>query len=156
MEFNMATIAEVRPAHQLRFNPKRKVTTHRLPFVGGRQTGYGISFWHVPATGGYSGGCQTGEALAGIYLKHLRDHGGEQFGALQRIALSMFDCDLTASRHGQVVGFFARLDAWLVAAAKTMGESLDAVSNDALLSKANDGINLDEAAYLASLGLNEE
>ncbi len=37
-----------------------------------------------------------------------------------------------------------------------MGESLDAVSNDALLSKANDGINLDEAAYLASLGLDKE
>lgn len=153
----MQTIAEVRPAHQLRFRPEEKPgASMRLPFVGGRRAAGGFSFWNVPATGGYGGGCKTGEALAGIYLKHLRDHGGASFGVLQVIARDMFDCDLPESRFGQVVGFFSTLDAWLAAAAKVLGGNLDTANNDAMLTKANDGLNFDEAAYLASLESDEE
>ncbi|WP_339678272.1 hypothetical protein [uncultured Zhongshania sp.] len=144
-------------ANSIRFNNRKKLPLHRLPFVGPTdEKKWGYSFWRVPKTGGYGGGCDTGTALANIYLKHLREHGASSGGALQGIVLDMFDCEcnddpeVTALR-GQVVGFFSTLDHWLEGAAKCLGSSLDNADKRALLKKANNGLNFDHEAWMASL-----
>ena len=112
------------------------------------KSGIGASFWVVPKTGDYRGGCQTGEALALIYLKHLKEHTSETgLTSLQRIALDMFDCELSDSPEmtalrGQAVGFFSVLEQWLIGAAKHLDGGLDAHDNKALIEAANTGLNL--------------
>lgn len=142
-----------KPAIQsLSFKNRRKLPAHRLPFVGEVHGKIGLSFWTVPKAGGYRGGCQTGEALAHIYLKHLKDHESDSgLGSLQRIALDMFGCELEdspeqAALRGQAVGFFSVLDAWLTGAAKHLCGGLDEYDNKTLLKVANTGLTLDTGA----------
>lgn len=142
-----------KPAIQsLSFKNRRKLPAHRLPFVGEVHGKIGLSFWTVPKAGGYRGGCQTGEALAHIYLKHLKDHESDSgLGSLQRIALDMFGCELEdspeqAALRGQAVGFFSVLDAWLAGAAKHLCGGLDEYDNKTLLKAANTGLTLDTGA----------
>lgn len=133
---------------KLQFNNRKSLPIHRLPFVGKAKSGIGASFWAVPKTGDYRGGCQTGEALALIYLKHLKEHTSETgLTSLQRIALDMFDCELSDSPEmtalrGQAVGFFSVLEQWLIGAAKHLDDGLDAHDNKALIEAANTGLNL--------------
>ena len=138
-----------KPAIQsLSFKNRKKIPTHRLPFVGEVHGKIGLSFWIVPKTGGYRGGCQTGEALARIYIKHLKDHSNDSgLTSLQKIALDMFGCELADSPEqdalrGQVIGFFSVLDVWLAGAAKHLHGGLDEHDNKALLKAANTGLNL--------------
>jgi len=124
---------------------------HRLPFVGKGGNGPGLSFWNVPATGGYTGGCKTGEALALLYMKHLREHGPTAGGRLQTMAFSMFEDGANDdARRGQIVGFFAAIEkAWFLACRQNAG--LDDFRAADLLEAANAGLAFDEEAYLASL-----
>lgn len=135
-----------RKAETLKPNNQRSVPSHRLPFVKS-MSGH-MNFWSVPATGEFAGGCQAGEALAKIYLKHLRenDYAG---GCLQMIVADM--CRQSEkcrdaggaeadSVSGQIVGFFSVLDKWLHTAATMIGEPLDNLDVAALLSTANAGI----------------
>lgn len=132
----------------LQFKIGKSIPEHRLPFVGKAKNAIGVSFWAVPKTGDYRGGCQTGEALARIYLKHLKEHSSEAGPtSLQRIVLDMFDCahsdspEVVALR-GQAVGFFSVLEPWLAAAAKHLDGGLDEHDSKSLLKAANTGLNL--------------
>lgn len=150
----------VRPtvANKIKFKPRKKLPAHRLPFVGPEPGRSQLSFWAVPKSGGYGGGCDTGAALAKIYLKHLREHGraASAGGFLQNIVLDMVDSEHGESPEqdalrGQVVGFFSVLEAWIEGAAHYLGGSLDQVDGKALLDMANRGLSTDYEAYLASL-----
>ncbi|WP_040727651.1 hypothetical protein [Thiomicrorhabdus sp. Kp2] len=150
-EFVMSTSTS-----KLKFKNRKKLPLHRLPFVGDEDGKLGLSFWKVPKDGGYAGGCTTGKALARIYLKHLKEHGGCPGGMLQSITLDMLDKERDDrqewdSLKGQAVGFFSELDRWLVAAAKNMDDGLENEDNRVLLKTANKGLNFDAAAYRASL-----
>lgn len=127
-----------------------------LPFIGADRTKVGGSYWAVPKTGGYWGGCETGRALAHIYLKYLHQHGPECEGYLDRIALDMFDSDCPVdeaqwTRRGQAVGFFSVLYTWLCRGIQHAGQELDALDDIALLEAANAGLNFDSEAYESSL-----
>lgn len=143
-------------ASGLRFHKRKKLPVHRLPFVGPVPGKVGFSFWRVPKTGGYEGGCRTGEALAYIYLKHLREHGSGVGWHLRKITLDMCDCkgvsgEEADATHGQIVGFFGALDEWLEVAMKHLGSQLDSLDNAALLKQANAGLSFDIEAYKATL-----
>lgn len=139
---------------KLAFNNRKKLPVHKLPFVG-NQNGpgrYPISFWDVPKAGGYIGGCNTGSALALIYLQHLKENKSDTGGMLQKITFDMLaDCGNDSARRGQAVGFFSELESWLSGAAKHLEGGLNGVSPKQLLKAANDGLAFDEAAYLDSL-----
>ncbi|MET4161945.1 hypothetical protein ABIE61_001794 [Marinobacterium sp. MBR-111] len=139
----------------LKFNNRKQLPIHRLPFVGPAADGVGLSFWKVPKTGGYTGGCMTGTALGRIYLKNLREHGAIRGGALAHIVTGMLEQHSLkptemGSLHGQIVGFMEALEPWLAIGARNAGASLDTLRHADLLAEANNGLNLDEAAYLAS------
>lgn len=142
--------------HSIRFNNRYKYPTKRLPFTRKNQDKPGPFYWNVPQSGGYFGGCTTGQNLALIYLKHLREHGSSSYGCLQNIALDMFDyerdpSDTEDSLRGQVVGFFSTLDTWLNSAAKHNSDILDNLDSKKLLKTANAGLNFDSKAYIAYL-----
>jgi hypothetical protein len=124
------------------------------------------SIFNVPATGGYVGGCNTGEAMATALLKELR--GSESEMAFMRMAgmISTLTRRLEAEGgaameaqrvgnwsdsystiRGQYVGFTHALGHWLLAASKQLGKNLDAISDESLLAKANAGLNFDEKAW---------
>lgn len=140
----------------LKFHKSKNIPVHQLPFVERVPGRPGLSFWAVPPTGGYCGGCETGKALANLYLKHLRAHGASPGGSLQSVVLDMMDQESdespeAASLRGQIVGFFSVLDHWLEGSAKLLGQNLDRLDERALLATANAGVDLDEEAYLARL-----
>lgn len=142
-------------AHTLRFHNRKKLPLHHLPFVDAVPGRVGLSFWAVPKTGNYFGGCETGKNLAHIYLKHLRKNGPSGGGTLQCMVLDMFDCENTydpavSALRGQVVGFFSELEPWIAAAARHAGGNLDQLDNTQLLEGANNGLNFDNDAYLAA------
>lgn len=76
---------------RLRFYPHRKHPFHRLPFVAPRRHSGRAQFWHVPASGGYEGGCETGAALALLFLRHLQQHPARLSGRLGWIVISMLE-----------------------------------------------------------------
>ncbi|HEY0209509.1 hypothetical protein [Acerihabitans sp.] len=126
----------------LKFNNSRKNQTHRLPFVGKKQGKIGLSLWNVPPTGGYDGGCETGKALALIFIKHLREHSRSPGGILQHIALDMFGVEtlgIDDTRTGQAVGFFSEIEKCLAEMAPYM-TGLDAIDPQVLLKHANRGL----------------
>jgi hypothetical protein len=151
--------------HKLKVDSAAEVPLHRLPFVGSPEPGNGMSFWTVPAAGGYSGGCKTGQYLAKIYLKHVLDH-GTMGGTLQLIALDMFGVGISAekenqpslssSRKGQVVGFFAEIDEWLKTAVSMHKFELNNMDVGATIRAAEGGLNFDEAAWHASMRRSEK
>lgn len=139
----------------LTFHNDKALPIHRLPFVGRKPGQADLSFWNVPQAGGYTGGCMTGKALGRIYLKHCREHGATKGGLLQLIAGSMLSPDQTdtpeqATLQGQIVGFMSELEPWIAAAVRNAGAPLDELQHNDLLNEANNGLNLDEAAYWAA------
>ena len=86
---------------KLRFKNRQELPLYRLPFVNAIPAGSDLSFWAVPRSGGLVGGCQTGGALARIYLKHLREHGCDPCGTLHLIALNMLGFPQSAALLGQ-------------------------------------------------------
>ncbi|OQS31132.1 hypothetical protein [Chromobacterium haemolyticum] len=157
--------AFVRKAPQrLQLHSKRKQAFRRLPFVN-------KTLWDVPATGGYFGGYDTGEALALMFLKFLRQREAngiephhltwlaeafmaraEEEGGQAMADLPIPEqTDSYGSFRGQYVGFFNTLTMWLSAASKHLGSKLDDIDDKTLLAQANAGLGFDEAAYLASL-----
>lgn len=128
----------------LRFKNRKKLPIHRLPFVGKVPGVAGLSFWDVPKTGNYLGGTKTGEALARVYLKFVKEHG--ECGLLRSIALDMFEAKRNCSPErdalrGQVVGFFFVLERWLEAATKNLDGGLDKMDTKDLLKAANAGLD---------------
>lgn len=137
---------------KLTFKPRKAYIHHRLPHVGtsNYKPECGISFWDVPLTGGYAGGCDTGAALAVILLKHLRDldKGDDMarfhFGSIANDWLDRaknITPDQDDALRGQIVGFMAAITPWVIAATKQLGHKLDGVDSKEALKKANAGLS---------------
>ncbi|QLL15475.1 hypothetical protein [Pseudomonas chlororaphis] len=133
---------------ELKLNPRAKIPCHRLPFVG-RSTPKGeFSFWNVPMTGGYGGGCDAGGWLAMFMLIHLREQSQSDMAIplLGQVASSWLEAARTASDEefdalqGQAIGFMTRLSPWLMLAAREAGRNLDRVNQKEVLLKANAGL----------------
>lgn len=150
----------------LRFKPRRKIAAHRLPFVGRQhrnQDDIRISYWDVPLTGGYTGGNQTGMALAKLLLAHMREnHADEMVGyAAGAMMLSMLEAARTAdddqfeALRGQALGVMDQLTPFLVDAAYHAGRELDGLDAQKVLALANAGLAFEEHAYIASLTTEE-
>ncbi|MER3141056.1 hypothetical protein [Salmonella enterica] len=131
----------------IKFNNHRAIALHRLPFI--KTSPAGVNFWNIPAAGGFAGGCQTGEALAKIYLRYLREDRESGGGSLQLIVADMclssgknhqFNEYAAESLNGQMVGFLSVLDKWLRIAVMSNGDRLDDLDITALLRTANAGI----------------
>ena len=130
---------------RLAYNAGEKLPVHRLPFVGSYKSG--VSFWNVPATGGYGGGCETGAAMASAYLRYLKMNPQDHGGLLQHIVLDMCETykrRLTAteeeSLRGQIVGFCSAVCARLQNIAPLFRYQLDATEETQLLKAANAGL----------------
>jgi hypothetical protein len=139
----------------LKFKNRKRIPFHRLPFVDAVLGKIGLSFWAVPKTGNYFGGFETGNNLARIYLKYLRENGSSGGGTLPCMVLDMFDCENTddpsmSALRGQVVGFFSELESWVAIASRHSGDSLDHLSNTRLLEVANNGLNFDNESYFTA------
>lgn len=125
----------------LKFHKNKELPLHRLPFVGGKsKTRLGLSFWDVPATGGYSGGCDTGAALALLWLKHVERRPATDL----KFTLSAIVQDMSGTqdktRLGQMVGFFEIIEH---AISELVANSRFHITKDdaELLAKANAGLN---------------
>jgi hypothetical protein len=148
----------------------------RLPFVAGRRTESASPFWNVPASGGYLGGYETGEAMALSFLKFLREEkvdftvywltgivesfmirfeqeGGKAMA--DRRPCSEWSETFDAFR-GQYCGFFNTVSKWLAASAKHLGSNLDRITEQDLVSRANAGLGFDHVAHMDSLSDDEE
>jgi len=131
--------------NKLEFHHSEALALHQLPFVGGKSVSrLGVSFWNVPAEGGYGGGCTTGRALALIFLKHLQQNGSTLGGIMGVIASDMsgFRSDFpaeTEARYGQMIGFFNALEGAL---ALSLHHSLIrfTLSDIQLIEQANSGL----------------
>lgn len=126
---------------KLEFRPDRSLPVHRLPFVRLRKKS--VCFWNVPRVGGYSRGCETGRALALVYLSFLREH-NQEMTFLQYIVLDMFGMKSKknvsssySSLRGQIVGFFSELDRLLYVRAKQENCNLDRQDVRKIATKAN-------------------
>lgn len=136
---------------KLRAKHRAKLDMHRLPFVGRdhvQEENGGVCFWDVPFTGGYFGGNETGEAIAYIYLAHLRHMSGNKSHKLglgpilsemmRRIPRTKEEHD---SRCGQLIGFASVIGTWLGAAVDQLGERLETADQVGLLKAANAGLD---------------
>ncbi|MGU5658671.1 hypothetical protein [Aeromonas veronii] len=140
---------------------KLKTKSAAMPFVASARVDPEARFWNVPMTGGVLGGVETGEALALLYLKNLRQPDGKRgAGNLQLVARSMFAShrklveqgvdefdERMMTINGQITGFLSKLDQWLSASAKFQGSGLDNITNAELLKRANAGLRFDAEAY---------
>lgn len=144
---------------KLKFHNRRIHESMRLPFVSAKRSEIGelsFSYWDVPKTGGYFGGNITGQALARLYLQHLKAMTNDTGGTLQQIVLDMLDLDSEGdeesdTRRGQVVGFFSELENWLSPAVKHLSGGLEQEEPNELLKLANTGLNFDETAWMKAL-----
>lgn len=131
--------------NKMKFHTKQKLPLHNLPFIGRVKGKDGLSFWDVPNSGGYGGGNTTGRALAGIYLRHLQQHGATPGGSLGSIAadMSLLGNDYSPdddARRGQIIGFFNAIEPILAQLIKRSGIELT-LSDVQLMKQANDGLD---------------
>jgi hypothetical protein len=130
----------------LRVRGKAEHSCRTLPFVDGQ------SFWDVPATGGHVGGCITGNALASIFLKHLRSNPDDAF-VIRWALFEMMDgaselnADERMARKAQAIGFLEALEKWVVSAVRACGAGLELLDVDAALVRANHGLTFSDDAY---------
>ena len=146
----------------------------RLPFLANRNSKTDARHWSVPATGGYFGGYETGEAMALLFLKYLRDRNNsapdsplafivqsfairfeQEGGAAMERMPSPEQSSGYKSIRGQYVGFFNTLNGWLAASVQNMGTNLDRLTEQDLMRRANIGLGFDDDAYMASLSDDE-
>lgn len=156
-------------AIKLKLKDPKKTVLWDLPFADKKT----MSYWAVPATGGYFGGYKTGNAMALIFLRHLRnrDQTLPPINDLTQILEAIFKRiqdaggplpplqepgGAYASLRGQYVGFFNCVTQWLWVAATKHGDSLDELSDADLVAQANEGLRRDEAGYYDSLPEKEE
>lgn len=146
----------------LKYKPRKALAAHRLPLVGKAHVQPecgGLSFWDVPLTGGYVGGCKAGEALATSTLVFLREESDDYLNRciLGQIAAAWMERAIDASPEertalrGQAVGFMATISEWVAAAVNDLGANLDRADKAAILARINAGLAFDEEAFLARL-----
>lgn len=154
----------------IKCRPRGKPDFHQLPFVADGRVESASPYWHIPASGGYFGGYETGEAMAHAFLKFLREeqstcptywmtgivesfmiHFESEGGlAMQRRRASEWSDEFTSFR-GQYTGFINTLSQWLTVAAKQLGSSLDSLTEQDMVNRANAGLGFDHVAYRATL-----
>jgi hypothetical protein len=154
-------------AHQsavIKFKKSKKPVLWDLPFADKKTR----SYWAVPATGGYIGGYKTGNAMALVFLRHLRnrDQTLPPINDLTLILKAIFKRiqdaggplpplqdpgGAYASLRGQYVGFFNCVTQWLWVAATKHGDSLDELADADLVVTANEGLKFDAVGYFDSL-----
>lgn len=130
---------------------------YQLPFADSKH-GPG-SYWILPASNGYFGGYETGEAMALMLLKVLKEE-PEPMPWLTYVSDSFCyrfsqveqGSEEYAGLRGQHAGFYGALVAWLHKSAVIFRAELDEVTFDDLLVKASAGLNFDDKAYHNSLG----
>lgn len=133
---------------QFQHHPTREEL--RLPYAGSpmKAANGDVSFWSVPLTGGYAGGVHTGDALAVLALRYLRQNPEEtkDENHLVSTALGWLETAKSANAEefetlkGQVVGFIGRITPWTIAAARHVGQSLDTHDPEKILEQANSGL----------------
>lgn len=143
-----------------------------LPFVS-RSFDAHDQYWTVPATGGYMGGYETGEAMAKLFLKRLgsEDPKGHfntsnmvtyisHSFAVRMASAGMFGMNSPLnSRHGsefaslsgQHAGFFNTVTKCLLEYARGRVTSFAHETDQKLLDDANAGLAFDEGAYFSTL-----
>ena len=128
-----------------------------LPFIGDDS-----DHWDIPAKGGHSGGCITGEAMAYAYMRYAATADDPQdasvlqgivFSLAKKIAaLGMNDepdraDEEASSLRGQICGFLVGLETHLFKHAKKHAKRFTKkVTTEGIERMANRGINLDQAA----------
>lgn len=152
----------------LAFHHEKSIPVHRLPFVGDEHTeDKSFSFWNVPAKGEYSGGCETGESIAGMYLKYIRDSSDSDSGMylqwmilawMERLASGdiQYESPEYTVLKGQMVGFMSAISRRVVAAARRLGSDLDNISYESLLDRANGGFEFDSKAFFQYCKLKQQ
>ncbi len=158
-------------SNKLSFRPKKKASFRHLPFLGNEHTPEdAISYWNIPASGGYFGGNKTGEAVAFMLLKHLRenlnnpDSLNEAYLGLMILDWNkrmmaeapQLDSEGLDSLNGQMVGFINIISKLLLAFAIPLYHELDKKDYKELLKQANQGIAFDEEDYFKYLDLKEQ
>ena len=157
-----------KPAKPIKRNTLKQEGFYKLPFVGSSR--HAARFWCVPATGGYTGGRETGAAMAYSFLKFLRTSPRAQADFLLPRVIESFmvrfeqegGCALIgmpykkqstafAALEGQYYGFFGTVSRWLASSAICLGSDLDQLTEKDLLRRANAGLGFDEMAYLADI-----
>lgn len=148
----------------------------RLPFVAGLRSESAAPCWNVPASGGYFGGYETGEAMAQAFLKFLHEEPDDlpsywltdivqsfMVRFEQEGGKAMADRSPCSERsetfqafRGQYCGFFNTVSQWLAASAKHLGSNLDRITEQDLVHRANAGLSFDHVAYMASLSDEDE
>lgn len=125
--------------------------------------------WDVPATGGYSGGWETGKALAYAYLKQAKESGREDGHGLQsiletamRAAVNLGGIDAVLgcpefpmdqmpeanlSLRGQLCGFIQTIGNWACSAAIMLVGEPHNLSAQQIVGLANRGLAFDQAAF---------
>lgn len=148
--------------HDLQFHGRRKHPAHQLPFVNrikDQSSGERLSFWDVPATGGYMGGVQTGRAMGLLFFKRMRQDPAQFKCILRWIVLEMKGFEVPdyipgetieqsrakESLKGQIVGFMSVIEEWIETTcsrhtAKTYGEWIDGHTVEDLIDRANNGL----------------
>lgn len=134
----------------LQFHQHPAREEYRLPYAGSPTTtrNGNIVFWSVPLTGGYSGGVHTGDALAVLALRYLRQHPEETKDENHLVSTVLGWLEATKSANseefetlkGQVVGFIGRITPWATAAARHVGQNLDTHDPEKILEQANNGL----------------
>jgi len=157
-----------KPTNPLKRRKTGNTPFRRLPFHSGPRSRTLATSWAIPATGGYPGGYETGEAMALAFLKALRSNpvSGSCLASIAHSWMVRFEEEggvamahgghwqrglSYSSLRGQYVGFCNTLEKWLVSAAQHLGQSLDAVDEADLIARANEGLGFDGEAYMASL-----
>lgn len=140
---------------KLEFRPERSLPAHRLPFVRLRKKS--VCYWNVPRAGGYSGGCETGRALALVYLR-FRKENRQDITFLQYIVLDMFRMEHGKktsleykSLKGQIVGFFTEIDRFIYTCVSDKENYLDWLDDKTLLKNANIGLKGYDQRYFSRL-----
>lgn len=137
----------------LSFHRNRPNPLDQLPFVGSNAAPPNLRYWNVPSNGGYGGGCETGEALALLYLQYLRHSISDDTAVLGCIVGSMRMRWIEACRgdaasvdraclslRGQSAGFMRIVNLWLAISARDLGDCLDQMDENDLLRQANGGL----------------
>jgi hypothetical protein len=104
------------------------------------------SWWSLPATGGYQGGCGAGAAAGKAFMKYLRSERGAGFVLPWVVESMVIGKGKSDTLHGQIVGFFGVLGSALANAAK-LDSGLDTWSYYLLREKIEEGLKFDEEAF---------
>lgn len=134
-------MAKSKSAHRKKLSAtERKRHTYlellkKLPFYDASD-----SWWSLPSTGDYVGGCRAGKVSAIAFIKFLREcreRGLADHSHLQHIVLSMTAAaNFNEAQRGQIVGFLSELDNYLRQLAR-LAAGLDSVSFNELRAQAD-------------------